>query len=127
MALEKYDIKARGDARFLENIQFNQENPPVILIGEHGNAWNAAALGADAVSAVIDTKNHAVVSVFGNASGATDVTVQYSQDGVNFYKGDVVSLAAAGDFKLDLTTGARYIRLKSSALTVTVTATVAGK
>jgi len=99
--------------------------PPVS--GTHGNAWNAAAVGAGGTSASIDTQYTPFVSIFGNADAATTITIQYSQDNANFYNGPTLAIPALGsDFASDITVGARYVRLQSSGA-ATITATVAGK
>lgn len=95
-------------------------------VGTHANAWNAAAVAINGLSAVIDVGQTPFVSAFGNVSAATTITLQYSQDGTNFYDGPNQVLSAAGDFRIDVTTGAARARLKSSAA-VTATATIAGK
>jgi hypothetical protein len=99
----------------------------VPVVGTHGNAWNAVAVAAGGDSVVIDTQYQPNISVFGNASAATTITAYVSQDGTNFYKtANEVALSAAGNFHFSFITGARYVRLKSSAA-ATITATVAGK
>jgi hypothetical protein len=97
---------------------------PPATVGTHANAWSAAAVLANGVSASIDTQNCPFISVFGNTDGATTITVQMSQDNTNFY--DAESTVANGDFSISNTYGARYIRLKSSQAR-TITATIAGK
>ena len=95
------------------------------IVGTQGNAWNAAAVLAGGVSASIDCQYTPFISVFGNVTGgATTLTVQFSQDNVNFY--DAESTVANGDFSVSNTYAARYIRLKSSNAR-TITATIAGK
>lgn len=99
----------------------------VPVAGAHANAWNAAAVAADGVSAVIDCQYQRTISAFGTVDAATTIKVQVSQDGTNFYdSGSEAVLAGAGDFHITLDTGARYVRLHSSAA-ATITATVAGK
>lgn len=93
--------------------------------GTQANAWNAVAVAANGVSASIDTQLAPNISVFGNVGGgATTLTVQFSQDNVNFY--DATNSVANGDFSVSGIYGARYIRLKSSNAR-TITATIAGK
>lgn len=94
-------------------------------VGTQGNAWSAVAVGAGGTSAAIDTQNCSQLSVFGNVSGATTLTVQFSQDNVNFYDSGTTT-APSANFGINVSVGARYIRLKSSAA-VTITATIAGK
>lgn len=98
--------------------------PPIV--GTHGNAWNAAAVAANGVSAAIDCQFVSNITVFGNVNGATQITVQFSQDNVNFYDGVTVTVAASSDISISGTFGSRYIRLKSSQAR-TITATIAGK
>lgn len=93
--------------------------------GVHANAWDNAAT-ASGTSAVFDTHSSPYVSAFGISDGAVTITLQYSMDGTNFYSGPSQVLAGAGDFRIDATCAARYVRLKSSAA-VTVTATLAAK
>lgn len=100
--------------------------PSLPKIGTHGNAWNAAAVAAAGTSAAVDTGSAVHLSVFGNADAATDITLQWSEDNVNFYGTEKISLAAAGDFVMHLTSGAKYLRLSSSAA-ANITATIAGK
>lgn len=95
-------------------------------LGVHANAWSAAATGVAGVSSALDTYSSPFVSAFGASSGAATFTIQYSQDGTNYYDGPSQVLSGAGDFRIDATCGARYVRLKSSA-NVTVTATISAK
>lgn len=97
----------------------------IMLIGSHNNAWAAAATGVGGTSAKIDTKSLPHVSVFGNTSGASTITVQFSADNTNFYDSGT-TVSANGDFGINFTGGAQYVRLKSSA-NVTVSATVSAK
>lgn len=94
-------------------------------LGTHGNAWNNAVTASGA-SSVVDTFSCPFVTAFGTSDGAVTITLQYSQDGTNFYSGPTQVLAGAGDFAISATPGARFCRLKSSAA-VTVTATIAAK
>ncbi len=97
-----------------------------VSVGAHANAWDAVAVAANGTSASLDVTNAPFVSAFGNASAATTITLQYSQDGTNWYDGPTVTLGAAGNFRIDATVGATNVRLKSSAA-ATITATIAGK
>lgn len=97
------------------------------VVGVHGNAWLAAAVGAGAVSPSIDCQYTPFVSIFGNGSAASTITMQVSQDNVNFYNAVTTAVPLlGGDFYLAATVGARYVRLMSSAA-ITITATIAGK
>lgn len=99
-------------------------NPPV---GAQANAWNGAVVAAGGNSAAVDLLYCTVCTIFGNVSAATNLTVQVSQDNVNWYNSDIVlNLAVAGNFYRNFDCGARYLRLLSSAA-ATITATIAGK
>lgn len=98
----------------------------VIPIGHHGNAWNAVLTTIGGTSNSVKVWNCPFVSCFGNSDGAATITVQYSQDGENFYDGATQVLSGSGNFRIDVTTGALFVRLKSSAA-VTITATIAAK
>lgn len=95
-------------------------------LGTHANAWSAATTGANGTSTSLDTGGYPFVSAFGNSSGATTITVQYSQDDTNYYDGATQVLGGAGNFRIDVTCAARFVRLKSSN-SVTATATIAAK
>jgi hypothetical protein len=87
---------------------------------------DASTVVANGMLAVVDTWSCPFVSGFGNASAATTVTLQYSMDGTHFYAGPSTTLSGSGDFHIDSTTAARYLRLLSSAA-ATITATLAAK
>lgn len=96
-------------------------------VGTHGNAWNNVAVSANGVSPNVDCRYSANIAAFGTASAATVITIQVSQDDVNWYDSSVVSPGASGGFYInDPAFSARFARLKSSAA-ATITATVAGK
>lgn len=98
-----------------------------VLVGGHGNAWNNATPAAGGTSSSVLVLSASVISVFGNANGATTLTVQFSYDGTNFYDSEyTITLTDAGDFGKTIQCGARYVRLKTSA-SVTITATISGK
>lgn len=92
--------------------------------GAHANAWNAVAVVVDGLSNAIDTAQNSNLTIMGNVSAATTLTVRYSQDNVNYYAGEQIS--ATADFVLHVKAGARYVELASSAA-ATITATIAGK
>jgi hypothetical protein len=97
----------------------------VPVVGTQANAWSAASTGAGGTSTAVDCQYAAHVTVFGNTSGASTITIQFSQDNTNFYDSET-TIAANGNFGKSVTAGARYVRLKSSA-DVTATATIAAK
>ena len=100
---------------------------PVNVVGTHANAWSAAVVGAGGNSTAIDCQYTPHISAFGNANGATTISLQVSQDNTNFYTAATVSVAGGGgDFALNVTIGARYIRLQSSQAR-TITASITGK
>ena len=91
--------------------------------GSHANAWNAVATGVNGVSTALETIGRPHKSAFGNVSGITTITLQFSMDGTTFYDGSSITTAGAADFVFNVTSGAAYIRLKSSA-NVTATASL---
>lgn len=103
-------------------------------LGVEANAWSAAVTGAGGTSTALDTLGLGTCSAFGNSSGATTISVQFSQNNSTWYDatattgvgGNSVVLAGAGNFAITFTSGARYVRLKSSA-SVTATATLSVK
>lgn len=100
---------------------------PVNVVGAHANAWSAAAVGAGGNSASIDCQYTPHISAFGTSNGNTTISLQVSQDDTNFYTAATATVGGGGgDFALNLTIGARYIRLQSSQAR-TITATIAGK
>jgi hypothetical protein len=98
-----------------------------VVVGAHANAWNATAVGAGGNSTAIDCQYTPFVTAFGNTSGATTISLQVSQDNSNFFTAATVTIGTGGgNFGIDVTTGARYVRLSSSNAR-TITATIAGK
>jgi propanediol dehydratase large subunit len=96
-----------------------------MLIGYKGNAWNAAAVGAAGVSAVIDLEDATNVDVTGTTSSASTITIQLSPDGGTFYDHGT-TISANGSFYGSYAVGSRFMRLKSGSA-VTITASVNGK
>lgn len=103
----------------------DSDGNPVQPLGAQGNGWNAAAVAAGGTSTALDKGSTSVVSAFGNASAATTITIQVSQNNATWFDTAATQvLAGAGDFHITLTTAARYVRLKSSgAATITGTIT----
>lgn len=67
------------------------------------------------------------LSAFGSAAGACTITVYYSNDGETYYASQNKQvLSGAGPFAIDLTTGAAYVGLATSAL-VAITAIISAK
>ena len=73
------------------------------------------AIAANGVTGALDIRGFPFVTVMGNASAATTISVQGSEDGTTFFVLDTVVLSGAGDFALNLTVGVSYLQLKSSA------------
>lgn len=95
-------------------------------VGSQGNMWNAAAVGAGGTSGTVNIINgQPLVSIYGNSSGATTITLYFSADLVHFYNTGI-TIAANGDFALTLQIGAFYLRLASSS-SCTITASATGK
>lgn len=91
-----------------------------------GEVWTAIDPGVDGTSASLDCQFNSNISVFGNASSATTITIQFSNDNTDFYNtGNTIE--ANGDFGLSLSgVGARYIRLHNSTSS-TITAIISAK
>lgn len=93
-------------------------------IGTTANAWNASVVGANGNSTSVDKSGKSSVTAYGNASAATTISLWVSDNNVTFYNsGAQAVLAGAGDFHINVTTAARYVRLRSSAA-ATITATI---
>lgn len=88
--------------------------------------WSGASVGINGQSAGVQIFNAKWVSIFGNVSAATTITVMYSADGANWYGGQSTTLGGAGNFHFDLVCGAEWIALQSSAA-ATITAIVSAK
>jgi hypothetical protein len=95
----------------------------VQLLGSHANAWSAAAVGVNGTSAALDTRWASNCSGFGNTSAAATISVQFSADGVNFYTSAMNTGAVTGNFGINFTTAARFVRLISNAA-ATITASL---
>lgn len=89
-----------------------------------GSLWNANVTGINGVSTSVDlsTKNIKNLTFMGNCNGATILTVQFSNDGSNWYDSQYAyTLSASGDVGFNIPCCPNYVRLKSSA---SVTATM---
>lgn len=86
--------------------------------------WSGAAVNAGGASPALEVRGFPHVSAFGSTSAATDIELQASHDGTNFFTVAKTTLAGAGDFGLTLTGGFAFVRLKSSAA-ATITAVIA--
>ena len=97
-------------------------------IGVQANAWNDESASPGGTSNAADCQYCYNISVFGNSNAATTISAQVSQDGgFTWYDTSYSSvLSGAGDFHFSFTSGARYIRLKSSSA-ATLTVTIAAK
>ncbi len=96
-------------------------------VGTHGNAWDNVGVSVSGTSNTIDCQYCYNISVFGNTDSATTLTVQVSQNSNDWYDtSSTIVMSLAGDFHLSLTSGARYLRLRSSSSAI-ITATIAGK
>ena len=99
----------------------------VPAIGSQGNAWNNVTVAAGGTSAAVDVGQTPHITAFGRTSAATTITLQVSQNNLDWYNtGLSAAPGARGDFAINATIGARYVRLTSSAAS-TITATVAAK
>jgi len=86
--------------------------------------WNASVLSTSNQSSIAYNSNfkNSLFTFYGSSSNATVLTVQLSNDGVNWYNTQTTyTLSAAGDFGFTYSTVCNFIRLKSDAAT-TITA-----
>ncbi len=124
MPAQTYDLAWRqidSDNDILRKILNNINSAAT---GTQANAASSVAFSAGGFSSIIDTFGGDEISAFGHVSAATTITVQVSADGITFYDTSSTQvLGAAADFHIYFSTGARYVRLKSSAA-VTITATI---
>lgn len=122
-------LSATGDAQSRRETQKPREQRAAvsfIIRGAEANAWSAAAVAINGTSAVLDSQYAPFCSAFGNTSAAATLTVQLSQDGTTFYTSGTTTGSVTGNFGINFTTGARYVRLISNAA-ATITATLACK
>jgi hypothetical protein len=82
-------------------------------------------VGAAGKSAAIDIEDCSRVTAFGNTGGASTLTLEVSQDRVNWYA-HPTTVAANGNFAQTWDIASRYVRI-SSGSAVTITATISGK
>lgn len=84
--------------------------------------WSNNLTGVNGVSLTADLSNvnQSNLSIFGNVNGATQLIVQFSNDGSNFYDSQYsYTQSASGDYGFNINASPKYLRLKS---TVSVTA-----
>jgi len=83
--------------------------------------WNAAVVGAGGKSLDHYTSDNPFITAYGNASAATTITIEVSNDKITWFVTQVTQvLAGAGDFVINATIATPYVRLSSSgAATIT--------
>lgn len=84
--------------------------------------WNNNLTGVNGVSLVanLSTVNQTNLTVYGSVNGATQIVVQFSNDGTNFYDSQYsYNQSASGDYGFNINSSPKYLRLKS---TLSVTA-----
>ena len=84
--------------------------------------WSNNLTGINGVSLVADlsTVNQTNLTVFGSVNGATQIIVQFSNDGTTFYDSQYsYNQSASGDYGFNINSSPKYLRLKS---TLSVTA-----
>lgn len=94
-------------------------------VGTNANLWNNVASGVNGLSATIDTLGAQWQHIGITVSALTNIFLQGSQDGTNWYEQTAALLAfggAATQFS-GVNAASRYVRFKSSA-NVTITATL---
>ncbi len=100
-------------------------------IGTHANAWSAAAVAVGGLSNAVEVSFGRTVSIFGTSSAIGGLfVVQFSQNGTTFYDTLISSARdSAGNHAITFDCGARFVRLKAtqSSGTITYTMTIAAK
>ena len=79
--------------------------------------WSNNLTGVNGVSLVADlsTVNQTNLTVFGSVNGATQIIVQFSNDGTNFYDSQYsYNQSASGDYGFNINSSPKYLRLKST-------------
>ena len=79
--------------------------------------WSNNLTGINGVSLVADlsTVNQTNLTVYGSVNGATQIVVQFSNDGTNFYDSQYsYNQSASGDYGFNINSSPKYLRLKSS-------------
>ena len=101
----------------------------VPVVGTHNNSASAqTTVGADEFTTAVDCQNTSHLSIFGDVDQATDLEVHVSQDNSNWYQSThTYSALGAQDFYMDITCGARYVRLNVVQTGTTINCTIAGK
>ena len=119
------------DIRNLTNVDVVSAEVTVMpVVGTHANASNAqTTVGTNEDSTSVDCRYASKLSAFGVVDQACTISLFCSQDNSNWYDTGVDAvLSGAGDFYISLSdAGARYYKLRYSAASTTVTATIAAK
>lgn len=79
--------------------------------------WSNNLTGVNGVSLIADlsTVNQTNLTVFGSVNGATQIIVQFSNDGTNFYDSQYsYNQSASGDYGFNINSSPKYLRLKST-------------
>jgi hypothetical protein len=90
----------------------------VLQLRGHATLWASPNVGVNGVSPSIDLseKSVSLVTLFGNSSGITTLTVQFSDDDTTFYDSQYTYIMTApGDWGFTVPVCPFYLRLKSSA------------
>lgn len=87
------------------------------MIGSQANLWEEAEIPATAASIPFDTRGFPNCSVFGHTGSLTDIYVQHSADDINYYSGELYTLAN-GDFSIHSIIASKFIRLYAESSTV---------
>ena len=114
---------------------FSVTNPGVAVnkpVGSANNTWSAnATISAGATSTAVDLQYDYQVSYFGTVTNTASLTLslQVSQDNSNWYTAvnNTITAGTTSPFHYSATTAARYLRLITSGVSATITATIAGK
>jgi hypothetical protein len=123
----KVVVRNLGVAQTLFSIQTIYKAQSVQPAGTVSKQLYSASIGINGVTpALYNLQNYHIVSIYGSVSGATNLTLQLSLDGVTYFDTQYVySIASAGGYGYALTLPFQYFRIKSSsAVTAIVNVTV---
>jgi len=115
--------------------RFSTGNPGIAVnkvVGSANNTWSAnATISAGATSNAVDLQYCYRISYFGTVTNTASLTLslEVSQDSITFYTAasNTITAGTTSPFHYSTETAARYVRLSTSGVSATITATIAGK
>lgn len=101
--------------------------PPIHSV--NAKLWNASFVTSGNVTAGLDISSVRTIDVFGHASKACEIEVEYSGDGTNYYTSNgVILISTSCNYHANICdVGARYIRFCHKGMPCLITLVVNGK